>query len=69
MTSPIAGQARERERVGAGRDPDPGHLGQAARDQARLAVVAEPERIGGAGGDRDDVLERTAQLDAQDVRG
>ena len=61
------GQAGEGQRVGAGGDPEPGHLGQAAGQQAGLAVVAEAEAVGGAGGDRDDVLERPAQLDAEDV--
>ena len=32
-----------------------------------LAVVAEAEPVGGAGRDRDDVLERPGQLDAEDV--
>jgi hypothetical protein len=36
-------------------------------DQPRLAVVAEPERVRRPRGDRHDVLERAAQLDAQDV--
>ena len=35
--------------------------------QPGLPVVAEAELLRGAGGDRDDVLERAAQLDAQDV--
>ena len=61
------GQAGERERVGAGGDPEPRHLGQAAGHQPGLAVVAEPERVGRPGRDRDDVLERPAQLDAEDV--
>ncbi len=35
--------------------------------QPGLAVVAEAEPVGRAGGDRDDVLERAAQLDAEHV--
>ena len=61
-------EARERQRVRAGRDAEPGHLGEAAGHQAGLAVVAEPEAVRGARGDRDDVLERAAQLDAEHVR-
>ncbi len=60
-------QPRERQRVGSGRRTDPHHLGEAAGHQAGLAVVAEPEAVGGARGDGHDVLERAAQLDAEDV--
>ena len=62
-----ARETGEGQRVGAGGDPEPGHLGQAAGQQAGLAVVAEAESVGRAGGDRHDVLERPAQLDAEDV--
>ena len=62
-----AGEARERQRVRAGGDPEPGHLGQAAGHQPRLAVVAEAELLRRARRDRDDVLERAAQLDAEHV--
>ena len=61
------GEAGERQRVRAGRDAEPRHLGQTAGQQPGLAVVAEAEPVGGAGRDRDDVLERPAQLDAEDV--
>src|SRR5439155_11519402 len=47
-----AGQPRERHRVRAGRDAEPHHLGQAAGDEPRLAVVTEAEAVGGPGGDR-----------------
>ena len=60
-------QPRERQRIGAGRDAQPDHLGQAARDQSRLAVVAEAQSVGSARRDRNDVLQRTAQLDPDDV--
>ena len=61
------GEPGERERVGAGRDAEPRHLGEAAGQQPGLAVVAEAEPVGGTGRDGDDVLERAAQLDAEDV--
>ena len=61
------GQPGEGQRVRAGRDPEPGHLGQAAGQQAGLAVVAEAEPVGRTCRDRDHVLERPAQLDAEDV--
>ena len=67
MTSPMPGQPGERQRVGSGRDPEPHHLGQAAGHQPGLAVVAEAEAVGGARRDGHDVLERAAQLDAEDV--
>ena len=67
MTSPMPARPGERERVRAGRDPDPRHLGQAAGHEPGLAVVAEAQLLGGAGRDRDDVLERPAQLDAEHV--
>jgi hypothetical protein len=62
-----AGQAGEGQRVGPGGHAQAGHLGQAAGDQAGLAVVAEAKLLGRAGGDGDDVLERAAQLDADHV--
>ena len=51
----------------AQRHAEPGHLRQPARAQRRLRVVAESNPVAGAGGDGDDVLERAAQLDANDV--
>ena len=67
MTSPMPARPGERQRVRAGGDPDPGHLGQATGHQPRLAVVAEAELLRGARRDRDDVLEGPAQLDAEHV--
>ena len=61
------GQAGERRGVRAERDPQPGHLGQAAGDERGLGVLAEPEPDRDAVGERDDVLDRAAQLDAHDV--
>ncbi len=42
---------------------------EAARDQRRAGVVAEAETVADARRDGDDVLERAAQLDADDVLG
>ena len=46
---------------------EPRHLGEPARDERRLRVVAEPEAVDAAGRERDHVLRRRAQLDADDV--
>ena len=43
------------------------HLGEAAGDERRLGVVAELEAVGAAGGERDHVLRRGAELDADEV--
>ena len=43
------------------------HLGEPARDERRLRVVPEPEPVGAARGERDHVLGRGAELDADDV--
>ena len=51
----------------AGGLAEPRHLGEPARDQRRLRVVAEPEPVDAAGGERDHVLRRRAQLDADEV--
>ena len=45
----------------------PGDLRHAAGDDGRGAVVPQPQPGGDAGGDRDDILKRTAQLDADHV--
>ena len=47
----------------------PGDLGEAARDQAGQRVVPEAEPFDDAGGDRDHVLQRRPNLDADDVVG
>ena len=52
------------------RAPPPGPASpsrHAARDHAGLRVVAEAEAVDAAGGERDDVLRRAAELDADDV--
>ena len=45
----------------------PRDLRQPARDQRRQRVVAEPQPFDDAGRDRDDVLQRAADFDADDV--
>ena len=50
------------------RGAEPGHFGQAAGDQRRPRVVAEPQPFQDPGGDSDHVLERARQLDADHVR-
>ena len=47
--------------------PEPGHLGEAARDERRLGVVAEPEAVDAAGRERHHVLRRRAELDPDEV--
>ena len=47
-----------------GRLAEPRHLGEPARDQRRLRVVAGAEAVARAGGERDHVLRRGAELDA-----
>ena len=63
-----SGEAGERLGARAERLAEPRHLREAARDQRRLAVVAEVEPVEGAGGERDHVLRGGAELDADDVR-
>jgi hypothetical protein len=67
MTSPIPAETREGQRVRAGGDPEACHLGETARDQPGLAVVAEAEPIRCTGRDRDDVLQGAAELDPEQV--
>ncbi len=62
-----AGEPGERLRLGAERLAEPRHLGEAARDQRRLRVVAEPEPVDAAGRERDHVLRGGADLDADQV--
>ena len=61
------GQPGERARIAAHRDAEPGHLGQAAGDDHGPGVVADAEPLGHSGGDRDDVLQRAAELAADHV--
>ena len=62
-----SGEPGERRRLRAQRDAEPRHLGQPARDQRRARVEAEPETLGDSRRDGHDVLERAAELDADDV--
>ena len=48
-------------------DSEAGHLGQATGHQQAPRVLAQPEPGDGAGRDRDDVLERPAELHADHV--
>src|SRR5207244_471685 len=64
---PDPGETGERQRVRTRGDAQPGHLGQASRHEAGLPVVPEAEAVGRARGNRDDVLESAAQLDAEDI--
>ena len=61
------GEPAEGRIVGAVGAPEPGHLGEPPRDQARLGVVTETKAVGHPGGDRDDVLGRRAELDADQI--
>ena len=61
------GEAREGLRAGAGHLGQPPHLGEPAGDERRLRVVAEPEPVGPSRRERDHVLRRRAELDAEDV--
>ena len=62
-----SGQPRQRRRLAAQRDRQPRDLGQAARDQRGARVLAQPEAVGEPGRHGDHVLERPADLDADDV--
>ena len=59
-----AAQAGQRLAPAALGARQPGDLGEAARDQRRQRVVPETEPFDHAGGNRDDVLQRAADLDA-----
>ena len=62
-----AGEAGERLGPRAARLAEPRHLGEAARDQRRLGVVAEAEPVDAAGRERDHVLRSRAELHADQV--
>ena len=49
------------------RQPEPGDLGEPAGDDRGLRVVAHAHALGHADGQRDDVLHRAAELDADHV--
>ena len=67
MRSPMPGEAGERQRRAAQGDAEAGDLGQAAGDDRRAGVVAGAEAVGHARRDGDDVLERAAELAADEV--
>ena len=62
-----AGQAHQRQRVGAERHRQPGGLGEAAGDHRGGGVVAEAEADGHADREGDDVLVGAAELAAEHV--
>ena len=64
-----AGEAGEGFAARAAGHGEAGDLGDAAGDERGGGVVAEADADGDAGGDGDDVLERAAQLDANDIGG
>jgi len=61
------GQAAERRRLRAERHPETDDFREPARDERRAGVLPEAEPVAEARGQRHDVLERAAKLDAQDV--
>ena len=62
-----AGEAGHGFAAAAAGDSEAGDLRDAARDQRGSGVVAELESGDDAGGERDDVLERAAELGADDI--
>ena len=60
-------EAGEGFRARAGVDADAGHFREAAGEEAGERVLAELEPVAGAGGDGIDVLQRAAELDADEV--
>ena len=67
----VAQAAQPHEGLGlrAQRQPEPRHLGEAACDQRGACVEAELQAVRDAGGDREHVLHRAADLDAHRVVG
>ena len=65
--SPMPASPASVSRSAAGGDGQARDLGQAAGDQRGLRVVPEAEALDDAGGDGDDVLQRAAELHADDV--
>ena len=62
-----AGQPRQRFALPPGGAGEPCDLGETAGDEPRLRVMAKPESFGESRRDGDDVLQRTANLDADDI--
>lgn len=64
---PHSAEPGECERVGSHCDAESCDFGEPACDERGLCVVAESESVACAGGDGDDVFERAAEFDADDV--
>jgi hypothetical protein len=62
-----ARETREGLLLAPGGDREAGHLGESARDERRLRVVAERKAVRSAGGEPDHVLRGRAELDADHV--
>lgn len=62
-----AGESEEGLLVGSERDAEASHLGESARHQRGLGVVAVAESIADAGRDGNDILQRSGQFDAEQV--
>ena len=62
-----AGQARKRLLLSAQRHTEACDLGQATGHEGRLGVVSQPQAVRNTRAERDDVLERTAQLAADNI--
>ena len=67
IRSPIPARPGEGLAAAAAGLSEPRHLGEPARDDRRLRVVAELEPVDPAGGQRDHVLRRRRELDADEV--
>ena len=64
-----AGEAGEGFGAGAHGDAEAGHFGEAPGDEGAFGIVAVAESVADAGGESDDVLEGSAELDAGDIGG
>ena len=67
IRSPIPASPANVDRLAAHRHAEPGELGEPPRHHRGAGVVADAEALGDAAGDRDDVLQRPAELAADDV--
>ena len=64
---PNSGEAEQRVRVRAERRSEPRQLNKPAGHPGRLGVVSEAHPVANADGDRQDIFESSAQLDAHHV--
>src|SRR2546425_3099709 len=62
-----ARKSAESLRLGAELDSKAGHFGEAARDQRRERIRAQPDSVTGAGGNGDHVLHRAGELNAKHI--